>query len=375
MNRTLLFAVALATAGSCHAATVSRQAFGTTPGGEAVEAVTLRNAHGMTVRVLSLGALIQTLEVPDARGHSDDVVLGYDGLQGYIDRHNYFGVTVGRYANRIGGGAFVLDGQRYQITRNDGANALHGGTTGFGQRIWTIAEVHSGDQASVTLTLRSPDGDQGFPGTVTASVTYTLGEDNALTMQYRATTDRPTVVNMTNHAYFNLGGALSERGIMDEWLTIPAQHYTPIDAGLIPTGEIRAVAGTPFDFTQSTQIGARIRDGREPQLALGQGYDHNWVVSMAPVATPQLMAHLEDRTTGRVLDVLGTAPGLQFYSGNMLTATIVGKGNRIYRQGDALALEAQLFPDTPNHANFGSARLDPGQVYSNTIVYRFSTVR
>ena len=374
MRRIVNIVAFLTSAAVAHAATADRQPFGTMPDGRTVEAVTLNNEHGMTVRVLALGALIQSLIVPDAKGQPDDVVLGYDTLNGYLDRHNYFGVSVGRYANRIAGAAFTLDGVRHTLTRNDGDNTLHGGVEGFGQRLWTITSVKAGASASVTLTLHSPDGDQGFPGNLDASVTYTLADTNKLTITYSAQTDRPTVVNQTNHAYFNLAGVTSGKSVLDQWLTIDAGRYNPINKGLIPTGELRDVAGSPFDFTHPAQIGARIRNGRDPQLVLAHGYDHNWIIAMQPSASPRPMARVEDRQTGRVLDLSGTAQGLQVYTGNFLDGTIVGKGGTLYRQGEALCLEPQTFPDTPNQPAFGSARLDPGAIYTNTIVYRFSTV-
>ena len=364
----LLGAPALASA-----ATAERAVFGTLPGGAPVEAITLRNAHGMQVRILAYGALIQQLLVPDAKGHFDDVVLGYDDLAGYLARHNYFGASIGRYANRIGGGTFTLDGVRYVLSRSDGDNTLHGGAVGFGQRLWTLGALTSGPRASVTLSLRSADGDQGFPGNLDASVTYTLDEDDTLTMVYGATTDRPTVVNLTNHAYFNLAGATSGRSVLEEWLTVPADSYTPTDKTLVPTGELRPVAGTAFDFRTPQQIGARIRDGHDEQLVLARGYDHNFVITKAPTPTSHLIARVEDRKNGRVLEVTGTAPGVQVYSGNFLDGTISGKAGVTYRQGDALCLEPQLFPDTPNKPAFGSARLAPGEHYTSTMAFHFST--
>jgi aldose 1-epimerase len=225
------------------------------------------------------------------------------------------------------------------------------------------------------MTLHSPDGDQGFPGNLDASVSYTLDETNTLTITYGATTDRPTVVNLTNHAYFNLAGATSGQSVLGEWLTIPANAYTPTDKNLIPTGELRAVAGTAFDFRTAHRIGERIRDGRDQQLLLAHGYDHNYVIAMKPSTIPHLLARVDDRATGRILEITGTAPGLQVYSGNFLDGTIAGKGNTFYRQGDALCLEPQVFPDTPNKPAFGTARLDPGQHYTNTMAFHFSTRR
>lgn len=374
MNKTLPLALALSVAGGpALAAEAERETFGALPDGREVAAVTLRNGQGMSVRILAYGALVQQLTAPGREGAAD-VVLGYDGIEGYLAAPNYFGVTVGRYANRIGGGRFTLDGTAYQLAQNDGPNALHGGVSGFDKRLWEIAEVRSDRQAaSVTLTYRSPDGEEGYPGTLAVSATYTLNEDNELAIDYRATTDKATIVNLTNHAYFNLAGASSGVSILDANLTIPADSYTPVDATLIPTGEFLPVSGTAFDFRQATRIGDRIRDGADAQLRAGRGYDHNWVVSRQPSENLQLLARLEDPGSGRVMDILSNQPGIQFYSGNFLDSTVTGKGGTIYRQGDGLCLEPQLFPDTPNKPAFGSARLDPGDTYHNRIVYRFST--
>jgi aldose 1-epimerase len=374
MTRSITLAIALAAIASpALAGEAQREAFGSLPDGRTVEAIVLANDNGMRVRILAYGALIQELTVPGRDGPAD-VVLGYDGIEGYLEAPNYFGVTVGRYANRIGNGRFTLDGTEYQLALNDGPNALHGGVQGFDKRLWTIADVSSdAESASVTLTYVSPDGEEGYPGTLSVTATYTLNETDELTVDYHATTDKPTIVNLTNHAYFNLAGAGSSVSVLDSVLTIPADSYTPVDETLIPTGEFTPVEGTAFDFRTPTRIGERIRDGGDEQLRFGHGYDHNWVVSAAPVEGTQLLARLEDPGSGRVMDVLSNQPGVQFYSGNFLDATVTGKGGAIYRQGDALCLEPQIFPDTPNKPEFGSARLDPGQTYANRIVYRFST--
>lgn len=358
---------------TAQAARADRSVFGTTPNGQSVEAVTLTNAKGMTVRILAWGAVIQQLSVPDRHGHVDDVVLGFDTLAPYLGKEPYFGASIGRYANRIGAGKFTLDGKAYQLSINDGAQSLHGGTVGFDHKLWTIEKVTSGPEASATLSYTSPDGEEGYPGTLTARATYRLNEKNELAIDYSATTDKPTIVNLTNHSYFNLSGALSGKSIMDQLLTIPASRFTPTDAGLIPTGEMRAVAGTPFDFRMPMRIGARITDGHEQQLVLAHGYDHNWVIDRKGPGL-ELGARVEDPETGRVLEVWSDQPGMQFYSGNFLDGTIVGKGGVIYRQGSAMALEPQRFPDTPNHPNFGSARLDPGQTYMHHMRYRFLTL-
>ncbi|MET3484245.1 aldose epimerase family protein [Methylobacterium sp. 1973] len=350
-----------------------RTVFGTLPDGRSVEEVTLTNGKGITARILSWGALLRSLDVPDRSGKAADVVLGYNDLASYLTKGSYFGMSVGRYANRIRAGRFTLDGQTYTLATNDGPNALHGGAAGFDKRLWTITAVKGGAAPSVTLRYVSPDGEEGYPGTLTATATYTLDATDTLTVTYEATTDKPTIVNLTNHSFFNLAGEGSGRSILDQTLTIPAERFTPVDATLIPTGAYLPVAGTPFDFRKPAVIGARIRDGRDEQIVRARGYDHNWVVTDAPTAEPHLVARVEDPESGRILEVASNQPGVQFYAGNFLNATVVGKSGLAYRQSDALALEPELFPDTPNQPAFGSARLDPGKTYRNVIAYRFST--
>jgi aldose 1-epimerase len=353
-------------------ATDARQAtFGTMPDGQKVEVVTLDDGHGFTARVISLGAALQSLMLPDRHGKSADVVLAYPDLHDYLADPQYFGASVGRFANRIGKGRFTLDGKTYQLTLNDGPNSLHGGTKGFDKVVWQVVKVVKSPEPSVTLRYVSPDGDQGYPGTLTATATYTLKAGHELDIDYTATTDKPTIVNISNHTYWNLGGEGSG-SIYHDILTIPGNSITPVDATLIPTGEFRSVAGTPYDFRHGKPIGRDIRDGKEEQLLRGHGYDMNWVISRTKAAAPRLMAKVEDPHSGRVLTLLSAQPGLQFYSGNFLDGTSVGKSGRIYRQGDAFVLEPQMFPDTPNHPDFGSARLAPGQTYHNRIIYRFS---
>ncbi|MCJ2139597.1 aldose epimerase family protein [Methylobacterium sp. E-066] len=349
-----------------------RTVFGTLPDGRTVEEVMLTNGKGVTARVIAWGALLRSLEVPDRAGKPADIVLGYTDLATYLDKPKRFGVTVGRYANRIRGGRFTLDGRTYTLATNDGPNTLHGGTAGFDKRLWTITEVKGGATPSVTLRYVSPDGEEGFPGTLTVTATYALDATNTLTINYQATTDKPTVVNLTNHSFFNLAGEGSGRSVLDQILTIPAERYTPVDATQIPTGAHVPVAGTPFDFRKPTVIGSRIRDGRDIQIVRGRGYDHNWVVTDAPTAELHLVAKVEDPHSGRVLEVASNQPGVQFYTGNFIDATVVGKSGLVYRQSDALAIEPELFPDTPNQPAFGSARLDPGATYRNVITYRFS---
>lgn len=359
---------------SAHAATdARREAFGTMPDGKPVDAIVLTNAHGATARVLSLGASLQSLMVPDRQGKSADIVLGYASLDGYVKKPQYFGATVGRYANRIAKGHFVLDGHAYDVPINDGPNSLHGGTKGLDKVLWTVGEIkHDAHAASVTLTYVSPDGDMGYPGKLSVKATYTLDGDNRLSVDYRATTDRPTLVNLSNHTYWNLSGEGSG-SVMDHRLTIPAETYLPVDATSIPTGEIRNVAGTVFDFRQGKPIGRDIRSGSEVQLLNGRGYDHNWIISRSVASEPRVVAQVSDPVSGRVLTLKSAQPGLQFYSGNFLDGTTVGTSGRVYRQGDAFVLEPQLYPDTPNQPSFGSARLEPGHEYRNLIIYEFST--
>ncbi len=361
-------------AGGTQAAEAARAPFGRTPDGTAVEAVTLKASGGISARVISYGATLQALYLPDKTGHSADVVLGYDDVAGYVAKPHYFGATVGRYANRIAGAKFALDGKTYALAANDGPNALHGGTKGFDKVVWTIAEVKSVPVASVTLTYTSRDGEEGYPGTLEARVTYSLDDHGTLTTHYEATTDKPTVVNLTNHSLFNLAGVPAARGILDDRLTVNADAYTPVDATLIPTGELRDVAGTPFDFRKATVIGARVRDASDPQIVLGRGYDHNFVLRGGLTATPKLAARVEDPISGRVVELYTTEPGLQVYTGNFLDGTTPGKAHVVYRQSDGLALEPQKFPDSPNRPAFPSARLDPGQTYRQTSYYRFSVL-
>lgn len=359
---------------AAHAADATRAPFGTTPDGIAVEAITLRASNGISARVISYGATLQALSLPDRTGVLADVTLGYDDLAGYLAKPQFFGVTVGRYANRIAGAKFVLDGKTYSLAANNGPNALHGGTRGFDKVVWAVTEVESGPRASVTLTYTSRDGEEGYPGTLTASVTYSLDDNRTLTTSYEATTDKPTIVNLTNHSIFNLAGVPAARSILDHRLMVNADAYTPVDATLIPTGELRNVAGSPFDFRQSQPIGARIRDASDAQIAIGRGYDHNFVLRGGVTSTPKLAARVEDPVSGRVIELYTTEPGVQVYTGNFLDGTTVGKSHVVYRQGDGIALEPQKFPDSPNHPAFPSARLDPGQTYRQTSYYRFSVL-
>ena len=363
---------AMLAAAGAQAADATRERFGQLPDGAAVEAVTLSNSHGLSVRIIAYGAAIQSLKVPDRHGKTADVVLAYPDMNGYLAKPQYFGATVGRYANRIAGGTFALDGQRVELTKNDGANALHGGVRGFDKQLWTISEVKRGPTASVTLSRVSPDGEEGYPGAVKASITYALNERNELVTTYAATTDKPTVINMSNHSLFNLAGVADGRDALGETLTIAADTYTPVNSALIPTGELRPVAGTPFDFRNPHVIGERIRQAKDPQLTIGRGYDHNWVLRGGVTRQPRFAARLADPKSGRVMELWTTEPGVQFYSGNFLDGTSVGADHILYRQGDGLALEPQHFPDSPNQPTFPSTRLNPGETYRHLSIYRFS---
>jgi aldose 1-epimerase len=356
-------------------ADAKRSTFGRMPDGRAVPAVTLTNGRGVSATVIALGASLQALMMPDKAGKREDVQIGYDTLDGYLTKPEFFGATVGRVANRIAKGRFTFDGRAYSTPVNNGPNSLHGGTKGFDKVLWEVTEVKSGPQASVTLRYVSPDGDMGYPGTLTTFATYSLDEQNQLTIDYRATTDRATVVNISNHAYWNLAGVGSPRGAMGHVVTIPAARYTPTDATSIPTGRHASVAGTVFDFRKPTPIADRVRDARDPQIAYGRGYDHNWVIGDAVTSDQHLMARVVEPVSGRGYELWSNQPGLQFYSGNFFDGTIVGKNGHIYRMGDAIVMEPQLFPDAPNQPRFPSVRLDPGQTYRNTMVYKLFTER
>ena len=360
-------ALALAVVGAAGAQ--ERNVVGTRPDGTKVESITLRDASGMQAQVWTLGAALHALQTPDRDGKYADVVLGDAKLDATLAKPQYFGTIVGRFANRIAHGRFTLDGKQYSIPTNDGPNTLHGGTRGFDKVVWEVVEAKPD---RTTLRYVSPDGDQGYPGKLTVTATYALEGNGRLAIEYRANTDAPTIVNLSNHAYWNLSGEGSGT-VMDHELTIAADAYTPVDETLIPTGEVVPVAGTVFDFRTPKPIGRDLRTGSETQLLRGRGYDHNWVVSRTIARQPREVARVHDPRSGRVLTLTSAQPGLQFYSGNFLDGTTVGKSGHVYRQGDAFVLEPQLFPDTPNQPSFGSARLVPGKQYVNRMVYTFTT--
>jgi aldose 1-epimerase len=350
-------------------ATITKEAWGKTAAGVAVDRYTLTN-NGMRVRILTYGGILQTIEAPDRHGRLANVALGFNNLADYEAKSPYFGCITGRYANRIAKGTFTLDGVTYHLPINNDPNSLHGGTVGFDKHVWAATPIKSRDAVALRLQFTSPDGDQGYPGRLAATVTYTLTRHHAIRMDYQATTSKPTIVNLTNHAYWNLGGE-GTGTIDDHKLQLNASRYTPVDATLIPTGAIDPVAGTPMDFRRATAIGARNRDGFT-QLVIGRGYDHNWVLDRKDRTFTKLevAGRATDPATGRQLTVITTEPGIQFYGGNFLDGTLVGTSGHMYRQGDGFALETQHYPDSPNHANFPSTVLRPGQTYKTTTIYQ-----
>jgi aldose 1-epimerase len=344
--------------------------FGKTPEGQQVRIYRLTNTHGLKAGIMTYGAIVVSLEVPDRSGTLGDIVLGYDNLDSYVRNSPYFGAIVGRYGNRIGKGRFMLDGVIYdKLAINNGENHLHGGLKGFDKVVWTDEPVWRSNGVGVKLNYLSKDGEEGYPGNLKATVTYLLTNDNELRIEYEATTDKATPVNLTHHGYWNLTGG--QRDILDHVLTLKASRFTPVDKGLIPTGDLTPVKGTVMDFTKPTAIGARIEDKYE-QLQFGGGYDHNWVLDKGGKQMT-LAARLYEPTSGRVMEVYTKEPGIQFYSGNFLDGTITGKGGIVYQHRWGLCLETQHYPDSPNKTNFPSTILRPGQTYKTATVYRFST--
>ena len=349
------------------------KAFGKTNDGTPVEQYVLRNSHGMQATVITYGATLQALKVADKNGKFEDVVLGFDDVQGYQKGTAYFGATIGRFGNRLANGAFELDGKRFQVPLNDGSNSLHGGPLGFDKKVWKAEPAKGKDSVGVTLTYLSADGEMGFPGNLKTEVTYSLNDKNELRIEYKASTDKPTVLNLTNHSYFNLAGA-GNGDVLQQVATLHASHYTPVNGTLIPTGEMAPVAGTPMDFTQPTAIGKNIK-ADHPQLKFAEpkhgGFDFNWVLD-AKGDQGKLAADVSDPQSGRRLQLYTTEPGVQFYTSNFLDGSVKGKAGKTYAHWSAFTLETQHYPDAPNQPNFPSTRLDPGKTYTQSTVLKFS---
>lgn len=375
-RRTVIAAAAAAgltaaTIGTAHASgggKPEKELFGRLADGTRIYRWSLANG-GTRLKVISYGGIVQSLEIPDRHGHYANVSLGYDNLASYVAGTTFFGATIGRYGNRIAKGQFTLDGKSYQLSVNDGVNSLHGGAKGFNTKVWDIEGFTSGSDVGLHLYYTSVDGEMGYPGTLKVRVTYTLTAHGDWRIDYRATTDRATVVNLTNHTYYNLAGEGSG-GIYDHELHLAAGRFTPTDSGLIPTGELAKVAGDPFDFRTAKPIGRDIRVGH-PQLVTAKGFDHNWVLDKGVTTRPEHIATLRDPRSGRTLKIATDQPGVQFYSGNFLDGTLVGPSGRTYRQGDGMCLETQHFPDSPNHPSFPSTVLRPGQTYRTSTVHSF----
>jgi aldose 1-epimerase len=349
---------------------IKKEAFGKSPDGEPVDLYILKNKHGMEVSAMTYGGAVVSIRVPDRKGHFDDVALGFDKADDYTAKVPYFGAIIGRYGNRIANGKFTLDGKEYTLPKNDGPNSLHGGTKGFDKVLWAAEPFEKPGEVGVIFKHTSPNGDQGYPGDLKVTVTYTLNDNNELIFKYHATTDKPTPVNLTNHTYFNLAGD-GKGDILGHELMLNADYFTPVDKTLIPTGKIESVKGTPFDFTKLMAIGARIND-KDEQLILGHGYDHNFVINRKDKGLT-LAARVYEPTSGRVMEVYTTEPGIQFYSGNFLDGTLTGKEGRVYKHRYGFCLETQHYPDSPNHPNFPSTILKPGQTYESETMYKFST--
>ena len=370
----LLLIIFLASATLAHARSskaahgaVEEQPFGTTKEGKKITLYTLTNSHHMEVRAMNYGAIIVSLRVPDRKGQVADIVLGHDTLEGYFDNSPHLGGLVGRYANRIANGSFTLDGVKYSLPKNNGPNTLHGGIKGFDQAVWQGAPLKG--KTGVAFSYLSKDGEEGFPGNLKVKVTYALTEANELLIDYEATTDKPTVLNLSQHSYFNLAGE-GTGNILDHEVMINADRFTPVDSTMIPTGELRPVKGTPLDFTTQTKVGARIDDNYE-QLVLGKGYDHNFVIN-GKAGGLGFAARAYEPTSGRVIEISTDQPGVQFYTGNFLDGTVTGKQGHVYKQRYGLCFETQHFPDSPNHPEFPSTVLRPGETFHSRTIWRFS---
>jgi aldose 1-epimerase len=362
---------AYVTSGAAGAATLDHAPYGTTQGGQAVEIFTMTNEHGLSVRFLSLGGVITDIDAPDRTGRFGDIVLGLNNLREYETLPGHFGAITGRYANRIGGAQFTLGGQTYHLIANNGANALHGGPNALDRQVWTVTPLTVPDGVAATLSYVSPDGDQNFPGTLTTHVTYTLTNDDVLQIAYVASTDKDTVINFTNHSYFNLAGNGSG-SVADQTLLVNADRYTPVGPDLIPTGEVAPVEGTPLDFRQMMPIGARLRSAFQ-QMVYAHGYDHNFVLNKGLGDSMTFAARAYDPRTGRVIDCFTTEPGVQVYTSNGMNGSVVGSSGTTYRQTEAFTLETQHFPDSPNKPDFPTTELKPGQVFRSTTIFRFAT--
>jgi aldose 1-epimerase len=347
---------------------LTKAPYGRLQDGQVVDLITLRSPSGVEMEVITYGGTIVTLKTPDRTGALDDIVLGFDSLDPYPSQSPYFGCLIGRYGNRIAKGKFSLDGTPYTLATNNGPNHLHGGTIGWDKKVWSGEPFQNATGVGVVLTYTSKDGEEGYPGTVKATVTYTLTDMGQLIVDYRATTDKATIINLTQHTYFNLAGSKAN-DILGHELKLNAPQYTPVDDTLIPTGEIAPVAGTPFDFQTSTKIGARI-DNKDVQLERGKGYDHNFVLARTAPGLVEA-ARVVEPLTGRTLTISTTEPGIQFYSGNFLDGTLKGKGGRVYAHRGGFCLETQHYPDSPNHANFPSTVLRPGEEYKTQTVFTF----
>ena len=347
--------------------TVEEQPFGTTKEGKKITLYTLTNSHHMEIRAMNYGAIIVSLRVPDRKGQVADIVLGHDTLQGYFDNSPHLGGLVGRYANRIANGSFTLDGVKYSLPKNNGPNTLHGGIKGFDQAVWQDAPLKG--KTGVAFSYLSKDGEEGFPGNLKVKVTYSLTEANELVINYEATTDKPTVLNLSQHSYFNLAGE-GTGDILNHEVMINADRFTPVDSTMIPTGELRPVKGTPLDFTTQTKVGARIDDNYE-QVVLGKGYDHNFVINRKAEGLVSA-ARAYEPTSGRVMEISTDQPGVQFYTGNFLDGTVTGKQGHVYKQRYGLCFETQHFPDSPNHPEFPSVVLRPGQTFHSRTIFKFS---
>ncbi|WP_461128107.1 aldose epimerase family protein [Spirosoma aerophilum] len=349
---------------------IEKTTYGTLPDGQTADLFTLRNASGMTAKITNYGGIIVALETPDKDGKFEDVTLGQDSLSAYVKNNPYFGALIGRYGNRIAKGKFTLDGKTYNLFINNMGNHLHGGKVGFDKVLWTATPVE-GEEPALKLAYTSKDGEEGYPGNLSVEVTYTLQKDNALKIDYKATTDKPTVVNLTNHTYFNLTGG-AKRDVLDHVVTLNADKLIAVDETLIPTGELKPVAGTAFDFLKPMVVGSRINDSTDTQIKFGGGYDHGWVLN-GPANELKLAATVYEPTSGRVMEVKTTEPAIQFYTGNFLDGSVTGREGFPYKKRFALCLETEHYPDSPNHPAFPTTVLKPGETYKSTTIYQFST--